>query len=57
MVIGYEIDFVGTLISWTHGRAVAALVVLGAGGRSWAAATKEAARRLDSVIVSREALR
>ena len=57
VVIGFEIDFDGTLIAWTRGRVVAVLVVLGAGGQSWTDATEGAAREMDSLIASSEALR
>ena len=57
VVIGFEIDFDGTLIAWTRGRVVAVLVVLGAGGQTWEEATEAAARKMDSLIESSEALR
>jgi hypothetical protein len=57
VVLGFEIDFDGTLIAWTRGRVVVALVVLGAGGEGWTDATEAAAREIDSLIESSEALR
>ena len=56
-MLGFEIDFDGTLIAWTLGRVVVALVVLGAGGEGWTDATEAAAREIDSLIESSEALR
>lgn len=57
VVLGFEIDFDGTLIAWARGRVVVALMVLGAGGEGWTDATEAAAREIDSLIVSSEALR
>ena len=57
VVIGFEIDFDGTLIAWARGRVVAVLVVLGAGGQSWEDLTEAAASKMDGLIESSEALR